>query len=362
MISTPQRAQKGFSLVELMVGSTVGLLLIIAVLALLASNKRVYTESNHLLRLQENARFALEYLVDDLRHAHFFGSARWFDLAIDPSVGSLAVSNNCSGPAAAFDINNPVWGTSAQSANAIGCISDALVVSGLPSDVLVLKGVSPDPLLDVNDDGVIGQEDANGDSVINALDSLKVGMPYIASNTMQGTLFLAAADDDLNNVPSISTTGDYPHGAIWRYRFRAYYVRDANPGDDTPPTLARMRLTWTDDDGMSLTSEDLVEGVEAMRLLYGVDADGDGSADRFLPALSVTDWSQVIAARVHLLLRGMSPDLSYEDTKTYQIGDITVTATQGDGASQGASMKNFRRMVVEATINMRNSRFVRMGG
>lgn len=57
------------------------------------------------------------------------------------------------------------------------------------------------------------------------------------------------------------------------------------------------------------TSGALVRGVETMQLRYGIDTDGDGKADAFLPAEALLGrgnaaWGEVLAVQVVLVLRG----------------------------------------------------------
>lgn len=64
-------SQRGFSLVELMVAITVGLILTAAVSALFISNKQTYRTQDDLARLQENARFTLQLLSREIRMAGY---------------------------------------------------------------------------------------------------------------------------------------------------------------------------------------------------------------------------------------------------------------------------------------------------
>jgi type IV pilus assembly protein PilW len=339
-----------------MIGMTVGLFLVAGVMGLFVSNKRVYVQATRLTELQENSRFALDYLIRDLRHTGFFGESRWYDVQVDrDSVDDSDVTNNCGGNAAAYAIGVPIWGTSASAARVIDCIDDALFVSGIPSDVIVVKAAGRATLRDVNDNGTVGDgsEDANGDGRIDDDDKLKTNSLYIVSNTQQGLLLQTGDTASLTQVPTVTPSGDFPYGAYREYRYFAYYIRDDAPNDDEPPTLARMTLAWNGA-AMAMQTEDLVEGVEAMRIIYGVDNDGDGSANRFSNAAGVSDWSRVVAIRLYLLLRTTEPDYSYRDTRSYRLGDVTVTATRGTTASQGAQLRNFRRLMVTTTLSLRN--------
>lgn len=63
--------QQGFTLVELMIAMVLGLFLVGGVLSVFLSNSQTYRTNEALSRVQENGRFALEFLASDLRHAGF---------------------------------------------------------------------------------------------------------------------------------------------------------------------------------------------------------------------------------------------------------------------------------------------------
>ncbi|NEZ02731.1 prepilin-type N-terminal cleavage/methylation domain-containing protein [Wenzhouxiangella sp. XN201] len=62
---------RGFTLIELMVAMALSLFLIGGVVLMYASSKAAYLDSNQLSRLQENIRFASDYMVRDIRNAGF---------------------------------------------------------------------------------------------------------------------------------------------------------------------------------------------------------------------------------------------------------------------------------------------------
>lgn len=351
------RVLGGYSLVELLIGVLIGLFLTAGVMGLFVSNKRVYVQATKLSQLQENSRFALQYLVADLRQGGFLGESPWFNTEVDEdSIDAGNVGNNCGGDASIFDYETPIWGTTATSARAITCIPDALVVSGIPSDVLVIRSAETSAIRDTNNDGTVGDgnEDANGDGTTDADDALQPYTVYVVSNTQQGLLMMTGDANSISGVPTVHTGGAYPYGGYRGYRFHAYYIRDDDSQDDDPPTLSRMTLSQGTSAGVSVVSEDLVEGVEAMRILYGVDSDADGSVDQLTNAAGVSDWTSVVTVRIFLLVRSTDPDFSYRDARSYRLGDVTVTATQAATASQGAQLRNFRRVVVSTTLTLRN--------
>ncbi|HSG62513.1 MAG TPA: prepilin-type N-terminal cleavage/methylation domain-containing protein, partial [Pseudomonadales bacterium] len=67
------KKQQGLSLIELMIAVTIGLLLLMGTASMMISNKRIYKEQNEMGRLQENARFAMELIMKDVRRSAFIG-------------------------------------------------------------------------------------------------------------------------------------------------------------------------------------------------------------------------------------------------------------------------------------------------
>lgn len=65
--------ERGFSLIELMVAMTLGLMLVMGVAQLFLSSKRSFVLQQHMAVVQENARFVLTRVSRDLRQAGMFG-------------------------------------------------------------------------------------------------------------------------------------------------------------------------------------------------------------------------------------------------------------------------------------------------
>jgi type IV pilus assembly protein PilW len=181
--------QAGLTLPELLVAMLLGLFITAGGISLFVTNKVVYTNTARLSELQENARFAQQYLLDDLRHAYFFGELHYNNfIPDDGSPNNNAVWTNCNGIAAAYSFNDrfdppsrPLHGATAVSGEAIGCIDDAADVVGIPSDVIVLRMVEPKPLTQISE--------------------LTFGSVYIASNRVSGALRLYTAK---TIMPSVS--------------------------------------------------------------------------------------------------------------------------------------------------------------
>ena len=62
---------KGFTLIELMIGLALGSIILGAVLYTFLSNSQTYRLNEAQSRVQENGRFALDFLTREIRHAGF---------------------------------------------------------------------------------------------------------------------------------------------------------------------------------------------------------------------------------------------------------------------------------------------------
>ncbi|HEY5602338.1 MAG TPA: PilW family protein [Gammaproteobacteria bacterium] len=67
----PRRLQQGFTLVEIMISITLGLILLAGVMQIFLGSKQTYNLQSGVSRLQENARFALDILARNIAMAGY---------------------------------------------------------------------------------------------------------------------------------------------------------------------------------------------------------------------------------------------------------------------------------------------------
>ncbi len=340
-----QRAQGGFSIIEIMVGVTLGLLLTGIVVSIFIATGRHYAQDERVGRMQENARFALRVLADDLSLADFWGpvlapqniNAALRSCADTPeaiscagffaaSSLSLDTASDC-GPGTAatpppnwlFDITRPVEvlldATADAAASAFACIDVGEFQDG--TDVLAIKRVRALELAsdrsEPNDSGEV----------------------YLRTNGDVAMLHVYNAGD--------TTTVQGPGVSDWQYLVHVYYIRkDSLVGStDGVPTLYRRVLNGT---GMQIEDGGVARGVEALRVLFGIDTDADGIPNSYVSGPSEAQLAAAVTARVYLLVRAAEPDQAYLNNKTYRLGDLTVT---GDG-------DKYYRRVFTTTVKLRN--------
>jgi len=106
-------------------------------------------------------------------------------------------------------------------------------------------------------------------------------------------------------------------------------------------------LSCSIDGGTTWTA--LIEDVEDMQIQYGLDTDGNQTANSYVTAANVTDTDNVVSVRVALLLRSSEANLNAgSDGNAYQLLDKVVYAA-GSAPPDG----RIRRAVM-TTVKLRN--------
>jgi type IV pilus assembly protein PilW len=92
--------------------------------------------------------------------------------------------------------------------------------------------------------------------------------------------------------------------------------------------------------------EELIPGVEAMQVRYGVDTDLDRliTVNEYVDADEVDDWNQVVSVSLALLVRSAEENSQTLDTRTY-----TLLETELEPFDD-----NFQRSLFTTTVTLRN--------
>jgi len=300
----------GFSLTEMMISVTVGLLIIAALTSVLISNIGSSKTNDRTAELQSNGRFAIEHLTRELRHAGFRGYT-WADPTYPPTT-MPAVNNECredGAPSGSFiaNLRQGIWGAN-DSFPFVNCPPGAARLRG---DVLVIRH-------------------ANGKRVLTLQDNtVYFRFSYAVGEVFQG---LASAPP-ITKLPL----------ADFAVEVYIYYIGL----DGVTPALRRIALY--PDGGMY--DELVVSGIEEFQVQYGkldtagnmqyLDAASGGSSDS-----SATEWDDVISAKVWLLTRTSRKETGYADMNSYTMGDVTYQPSATD--------RGYRRQLFTGVVEMRN--------
>lgn len=322
-------AHKGFSLVELMVALTIAMIILAASVALMVNSKQSYTTQDGLARLQENARFAMQFLLRDIRMAGYYGCADDITSVksfLNAGNGfSFSFSNRIEGSEAG-GVFNPS-GTSLSTAGintgtASGNIwpnTDAIAMRMLDaSNPFALQGSMPQTSssLKVN----AGSGLAAGD-VIMLTDCSNADMFQITNMNPNGGFDLVVhnpgsgspGNNPANNPMKLSKKYQV-NSQVMKFISVVYYI-GRGTADPSRPALWRQALVTNTGAGTSTpTNQELVEGIESLQITYGVDTNGDRIPDYYLQANDAslggtsTNWDKVVAVRIGILATTLTND------------------------------------------------------
>lgn len=315
---------KGFTLVELMVALSIGLVLFAGVMSVFVGMRTTTAETSSYGELQENGRFAISVLTDDLLRQNFWGdfsgtinSASL--VPIPPQPGNDCVgegANNATFPQAVGAFRT-LWGQTINNvaSDPLGCFTMPTNTRNMVgSDVIQLKRVIANPIL--------------APAVPIA------GNFYLTANKESGGIASGAV------VPAV----DNPR--VWQYQHHVYYVREISVGSEWVPVLMQGRLA-----NSNMNFSPVIDGIEKIRFMYGVDTDADGIVNAYISAdgMNQSLWdneggNSILAVKIFALARGAAPDNKYTNTNTYRLGDLPYTVND-----------NYRRLLFSSTVTLYNN-------
>ncbi len=317
-----KKQSQGFSLVELMVAMVIGVIVVGGAFSMHSTSRSTQYASEMQMDMVADARFAIELISYDLRHAGSWGATNKASLiecrtsdsscATDPT----AVTGDCA-TGWAYGISTPIFATNDSNpyAGATSCIGD--------------------------DEGYLANTDVLDIRYADANEAtLRAGQAYVRSNFTNGRIFVGATAPALNAYNSSDLTKNHELHAY------AYYVSSfTDSSTDGIPSLRRVALVG----GPRLLPQILVSGVQDFQVQFGIDSTGnDQIIDRYVDAdtIAAADWTKVYAAKIWLLMRSdnrQKPGIG--KTQTFSMAGVNKTVGGPGG---------FRYFMVSSVVNLRN--------
>jgi type IV pilus assembly protein PilW len=346
-------SQQGFSLVELMVSSLLGLIISYAVLEIYLTQSQFYKTSNSQSLILNTENALINLLTPSIRSAGFLGCGTIATATSTLNAGSpdplgsmnteptLIRGYNGSGSSFSFSQTNPANDTnSSHWAPTLPSSLTGQTQQG--SDVFIVLGASPEtsPIgvtqIDPGSDlfgvqstantsiasGQLGAVSDCGKSVIFQITG--VGATSITHTSSSGAMHNASSAFPVN----------FPLGAQFiQLQQTAFFIAQGQGGQSS---LMRGILN-----GSSWTIEPLIPGIEFMKVEYGI---GDnGLITQYVSANGVPDWSKVYALRLGFLISGKIGSANIKTMYTVLNTTVTVPAD------------SLLRHTFEMTIQLRNS-------
>jgi type IV pilus assembly protein PilW len=327
--------QQGMTLIELMVALAIGMFLMLGAVTVFMQGRTTFRLTESVSRLQENGRFALDAIEEDVRMAQYWGLTNHPESisgrATESPIATAGALSAC-GATWVIDLDNAIAATN-NNYNWPCAADNPDNVTAPGSDSFVVRRVAENELTPTQ---------------VNSVD-----MPA-------GTLFVLSrrgTKSDGRIFVKGDTLADYNMDTdeIHQLVVNGYYV--SRQSNTSFPPLAgvaqnvpslRMRTLVA---GGTIQDRELIPGVEDMQIQFGIDTDAAGapdrgSIDRYVnPGDPLLATSVILAVRVWLRIRAERIEGGFVDGTNYNYAD--ENATYND---------NFRRLVVTKTIYLRNAR------
>ena len=318
----------GFSMIELLLALLIGTVIIGGVMSLYVSTRDTQRASDEQLDMISSARFVIDAIGYDLRHASLWGGTSVQNGIACATGGAPCTYGddlpNIAGDCDVVDYANlarPVYGADDSNPYAATCAQNSYKAG---TDILQVR---------------------YADSADVATASLEAGRVYIRSNFECGKVFVNTAGVPLHdcykwqsNAVNDRVTKNYPLVS------HVYYVSDNTDGADGVPSLRRVSL----EAGPAMVDDVVVQGVEDLQVLYGIVGSDGKTIVSYVTADSVPDdeaWQKVSAVKVYVLMRSLRPDRD-GISGTRQFNYAGKTADETDG---------YRRFLVSSVIHLRNT-------
>lgn len=351
---------RGFSLVELMVAITLALIVTTGVISVFIGSRSAFQATSGVAALSDSGRFALTFLENAVRNSGFMACAPASRTTnnLGPESSNLFYGPFPSGFFAAmsgFEAANTGAGSAYASTATPGTPAnwtpnlDAAFAT-LPSqpiansDILVVRSSDQS-----SQASYVNAPPVAASFTVDAPRQLATSKLAIISDCSNALIFQITAiagtliTHDIGGSPGNQTQTfpfNFGQGSlVTPLATTVYYIGVGADGDGA--------LFSADIDlNNKLTPNELVPGVEAMQILYGVDANGTQSVSKYVTADLVLDFNTVLSVQVALLVAGPAGSATTPAAApTYSLLGTTVTAP----------IDTRVRQVFEVTIAARNA-------
>jgi len=312
--------QSGFSLVELMIAVTLGLIVITAVSSIFLSSNTTNKTQENMARLQENARFALNKMQTDIRMAGYRGCLG--RKGSSPNTNPTPVNNIINGSTYADTFLLALQGFNAGAASWSPPL-DSSIAAATPaptagSDIISVRmgtGTST-PL-----SALMASESATIAIAANP-DNLAIGNTALIADCVTSTVFKVTGisatfiehSTATNTTASLGRAFD-TDAVVMPIATVTYYV---GPSADLANGLSLWRKT------NNSSSEELADNVEQLQITYAEDSNADWVPDKYVSADNVTNMNNVIAVKLMLLTRTTDDKLS-SNGQNYTFNGVSTT-------------------------------------
>lgn len=361
---------KGFSVVELLVAMTIGLILISGMIAVFSGNKRSADLNSAMTNMQESARFSIDAIARDARLAGFQGcidintSAALIRASNAPSANLYETASTGSLVVSATEWNPPPPPTFQMPTGDITPVlgTHTLLLQFGSSSTVGLSTPMPTPAAPVTVAATDNVWNLNGDELM-MISNCEYADVFRISGLSTDGMNLQLEHNAANNLSNGNLTSRYGDESgdtarLMLFNSNVYFVGNTgltNDFGDPIRALYRQALPYSE------PPLELIQGVENMRVRFGV-RQNDGSLRYFLPTSTDFSPDKVESIQIGLLISSWEHAATVVDEQTYvlagqQIGPSTdIVGANASGLSHAADRR--LRLAFNTTIKVRNRRTV----
>lgn len=343
----------GFSLVELMIAITIGLILLGGIGYVYLGSRQTFRTQDDFSRIQENVRYALDQVAADVRMAGYAGCVNLS--SIDPDNPTLIPLTVIANGAPAVGLDQAMRGYDSTTWTAPGT-APANWVAG--TGVFHITRAAAQG---VNLTGNMAADNANiqingnpagfvAEQALLISDCASADLFRATNVSSGGTVTIAHAISNCSNIGGVACNTNNKlskaYGAdaeIFAILSTTYFI-GTNAANN--PALYRREMIGT----QVSAAEEMVDNVENVVMRFGIDTvptDKDFAANSYVAVGGVTDWRQVMTARLSLVFRGNTNNIAT------QVQPCVVENAPCPSAFTDTSDRRLRQ-VATTTIGLRN--------
>jgi type IV pilus assembly protein PilW len=289
------KRQSGLTLVELMIATTLSIVLLAGVLMVFSANKTTYRLQNGLGTLQENGRYAMRQITADLQLAGFGGC---LSPSLEPRIAVLASS----APTRVKDFADGEFFSGQDNKSGAATYGGVTMLGG--TDSVEIRG----PLRS-SVSFVTGETLTTGTVELIGVDTGFSANDYVALSDCAGA--------DIFHATAVATSGgntqvSHGGGSNTQATLSRLYGADSVATELVSHTYFIGTVTRASGQVVNVlfrfdgtSSQEIVDGVSNLQVEYALDTDGNGVIDIYCDpgdsCWQTNSWSKVVAIKVWLL-------------------------------------------------------------
>jgi hypothetical protein len=271
----------GFTLLEALLASAIGLVLLGVILQNYLSAKKIYKAQSEIAELSEDIRFANFYLPQSIMQAGFAGCRR---------ISELELNNNHTG--INFTAEDVIHGYDSDSAQSLSYLAKQKIISG--TDVVVITKANSDitNVINITDHGTSLEVEENPATESNRF--------LLLSDCKKADLFIAESDKSKtikfkNEAHHIYSPNKASLARVERIAF--FISKVSYPTPENKPIYSLYFLINNGE------KQELIPKISNMQIIYGVDTQNQDKVTAHLKAAEITNrglWDKVLSVMITL--------------------------------------------------------------